>query len=203
MRHVAVLLTLLAAGCSRESSSGPASSATAPTATAPATTSAKVTAAPAVLITPGKGIGPVTLGMSLAILERELGPCTKMKLDGKKRVCFYPHRGLDVGLVDNEVTRVAAHRGGRAVPSKEYADVTFAASAAATPEGVKPGMTKVDAESKLGPPKASGRPAGDAVGKDGVRRIAILEYPGMALDVEMVGTELVVGAIHVPKADAP
>ena len=201
MRHVAVLVVLFA-GCSRESSpaSDPAPAATA-TATATATASAKPSA-PTQLITPSKGIGPITIGMALAAVERELGPCTTMKQDGKKRVCFYPHRGLEVALVDNDVTRVAAHRGGRAVPGKDFVDLTFTGFAGATVEGVKPGMTKVDAEAKLGPPKSSGRPAGEAVSKDGVRRVAVLDYPGLSLEVEMAGAELVIGAIHVPKGDA-
>lgn len=199
MRAVAVLVALLfATGCSRESSSPPAPSAAPTPAPPPATTSAKA-AAPTQLITPGKGISSVSLGTGLAALERELGPCTKMKQDGKNRVCFYPHRGVEVALSDNDVTRVSVHRGGRAVPAKDLADLTFTAFPGATVDGIKPGMTKVDAEAKLGPPKASGRPAGDAASKDGVRRIAVLEYPGMALEVEMVGGELLVGAIHVPK----
>lgn len=198
MRHVAVLLILSAAGCSRESSQAAAPAASTAT---PTTTASAKPAAPTSLIVPGKGTTAVSLGAALAIVERELGPCTKMKQDGKKRVCFYPHKGLEIGLVDNEVTRVSVHRGGRSVPSKELADLTFAAFPGATVEGVKPGMTKVDAEAKLGPPKASGKPTGDLVGKDGARKIAVLDYPGMSLEVEMLGPDLVVGAIHIPKSE--
>lgn len=197
MRASVLVASLFVVGCSRESSAPPAPAPSAPP--PPVAQSTRPAAAPTQLITPGKGISWVSLGAGLAIVERELGPCTRMKQDGKHRVCFYPHRGVEIALVDNDVTRVSVHRGGRAVPAKELADLTFTAFAGATVDGVRPGMTKVDAEAKLGPPKASTKPVGDAATPDGARRIAVLEYAGMALEVEMVGGELLVGAIHVPK----
>ncbi|MCC6646817.1 MAG: hypothetical protein IT374_14735 [Polyangiaceae bacterium] len=199
MRAALLLALCSLVGCSRESSAPPSAAATATPSHAPAPASTRPAVAPGQLITPGKGVTSAQLGAGLSIVERELGPCTKMHQDGKRRVCFYPHRGLEIALVDNDVTRVSAHRGGRTVPDKELADLTFTQFPGATAEGVRPGMTKVDAEAKLGPPRASDKPKGDVPAKDGARRIAVLEYPGLALEVEMVHGELIVGAIHVPK----
>lgn len=88
---------------------------------------APLAAAPVLTITPGVGIGPITLGMPLGKVSSTLGLQTTPRVSGNRVVYDYAPVGLTVWAADDQVVRVATrnpfHRTGTGVhPGQPWSD---------------------------------------------------------------------------------
>ncbi len=211
---LALAATALGAGC-KPAGTGDATDAGAPPALAspPASITAALAAdagpTPAqgprplspVPILPGKGTGTVAIGATLNAVEKALGPCTR-RLDAEPaRVCLYFEHGVEVGLRDGKVLRVALYREGRTALDGNLEKGRFRGFVGETPEGVHVGMSKADVEARLGKGYKRFHPVGDPVNDDGTMVIEVLEYAsrGLSLDIDLGRDGLVVGRIHIPR----
>ncbi|HXF81195.1 MAG TPA: hypothetical protein VNN19_00360 [bacterium] len=70
-------------------------------------TPAAMGGAPTVVITPGVGIGPITIGMPVANVAPTLGLETTPRLSGNRVRYDYARLGLSVWAADGQVVRVA------------------------------------------------------------------------------------------------
>ena len=166
---------------------------------APAT-SAVVIPPPAVPIVLGKSAGGVTVGDTLAAVEKALGPCADHAEAPPARVCHYAARGLDVGLKDDKVVRIGLYHAGRIVPAADFLDRRYAGYVGESAEGVRIGLGRDELVQKLGEPTQRFRPFGMASHGDGSLPFEVWDYPkkGVSFEMDLTGGGPIVGAIHVP-----
>jgi hypothetical protein len=95
---------------------------------------------PAQLITPGAGIGPVTIGMRYQEVSALYGQMTNAIVDGRIAVGGYPDQGLDLILTSPEDFSLTADAVVIAVGAKTAAFGGFP----------RPGLTRAEIEAALG-----------------------------------------------------
>jgi hypothetical protein len=190
---------LVVIACRREATPSPAASASASAAPAPAAPSAPWVApkpsGPRFAIVPGKGVGPIRPGATVATLERHMQ--SKCELLTPKSCSYFRH-GIEFQLDDKGVmTRLHIHRPGRSAGKSESGgELNWGAFNGAIPPDLVFGMLPKAIQEHLGRPERVTLGEQDAYPGTVEQQF----YEGMVLEYErMPSGALVLAGIRIPE----
>ncbi len=158
----------------------------------------RIPVGPNLIITPGKGLGPIRFGARVETIERLIGePCEEKREEAGSVICRYSAQAVDFVLQNGVVTEMRAHRLGR--PFKPEPKLDYGIFNGRFAEGVAFGMLPAGARELLGAPKAT-RTISEANPNNTVE---VYEYDGFSLEFDRTTPQTVVLGGVVLRAPKP
>jgi hypothetical protein len=112
----------------------------------------RIPVGPNLVITPGKGFGPIRFGATQETIERLIGePCEERRSEGDDVICRYSAQAVDFVLRKGKLVQMRAHRLGR--PFKPEPKLDYGIFNGRFAEGVAFGMVPGAVRELLGAPK--------------------------------------------------
>jgi hypothetical protein len=147
----------------------------------------RIPVGPTLIITPGKGLGPIRFGAHLDTIERLIGePCEEKREEAGRVLCRYSAHAVDFVLQNGGIVEMRAHRLGR--PFKPEPKLDYGIFNGRFAEGVAFGMLPGAARELLGPPKAT-RTVGEANPNNTVE---VYDYDTFSLEFDQATPQSVV-----------
>lgn len=147
----------------------------------------RIPVGPRLLITPGKGFGPIRFGARLGTIERLLDePCEEKRQEGDTLVCRYSAHAVDFVLEKGVVTQMRAHRLGR--PFKPEPKLDYGIFNGRFESGLAFGMVPAAVRELAGAPK-SVRPVS---AENPNHTVEVHEYDGFRLEFDRTARDTVV-----------
>jgi hypothetical protein len=158
----------------------------------------RIPVGPNLVITPGKGLGPIRFGAKLETIERLIGePCEEKRSEGDAVVCRYSAQAVDFVLRNGQLVQMRAHRLGR--PFKPEPKLDYGIFNGRFAEGVAFGMLPGAVRELLGAPKHVQPAAQDNPN----HTVEVHEYDGFSLEYDRLPSDSVVlggVVLNAPKA---
>ncbi len=150
---------------------------------------------PFLQILPGKGVGPIRFGATVATIERLMGEPCQYKTDNS---CRYVNHAVEFFLEDGALVEIRAYRPGRRASDPPMATYGAYNGNLRQGRGVAFGMLPWAVRDALGKPLKT-----DTIADGGpTHTVQSDEFPGLRVEYDRIENgNLVVGEIVVTKAD--